>query len=143
VGEEEVFTEAGVAADFMEAEEGFTAVEDFPAEATLDSAVDIRLAGIVVADIEAAASTEVAATTVVTASTGVMAVMDGAAGATVGAAEVGDMVEVGAAAGVGAGDLATAGHIMAGDIRMATTATARITRPTLIILTRTQGLRTT
>jgi hypothetical protein len=103
--------------DFMEAEEGFTAVEASPVAATL-SLEDTRMAGIV-----AAAITVVAAVT--------MAV----AAVTAGAGE----------AGVGAGDLDTAGPIgdMAGDIRMATTATARITRPMVIILTPTADLRIT
>lgn|SRR5580700_2904087 len=114
--------------DFMEAEEGFTAVEASPVAATLSSE-DTRMAGIV-----AAAITVVAAVT--------MAV----AAVTAGAAEVGAMAMAGAGeAGVGAGDLDTAGPIgdMAGDIRMATTATARITRPMVIILTPTADLRIT
>jgi hypothetical protein len=121
--------------DFMEAEEGFTAVEASPVAATLSSE-DTRMAGIV-----AAAITVVAAVTMA-----VAAVTDGAAEATGGAAEVGAMATAGAGeAGVGAGDLDTAGPIgdMAGDIRMATTATARITRPMVIILTPTADLRIT
>jgi hypothetical protein len=123
-----------VVADFMEAEAGFTAGEASLAAATLSSE-DTRMAGIVAADITGAAVT-----------TAVAAVTDGAAGATDGAAEVGAMATAGAGeAGGGAGDLDTAGPIgdMAGDIRMATTATARITRPMVIILTRTADLRIT
>jgi hypothetical protein len=120
-------TEAG-AADFMEVEAGFTAVEVSLAEATLVSAVGIRSADIVAATMADAATTEAAA------------VMAGVAEATAGAAEAGATAG-GDGAGVGAGDLDSAGRIgdMAGDIRMATTAT-RITRPTLIILTRPTAL---
>jgi len=130
VGEAEVFTEAAGAADFMEAVEGstaeeaaFTEEEDSPAEGILVSAADIRLAGIGAADFMGdAASTVVVASTVV-------AAMDGAA-------EVGAMVVMGSEeAGVGAGDLAMAGLIGAGDIRMATTATLILIipiRPTAI-----------
>jgi hypothetical protein len=139
VVEEEVFTEA-VAVDFMEvAEEGFTVVVVSPAEGILVSAADIRLVDIEAAGIGAAASTEVTVTTAVTAA------MDGEAGATAGAGEDGAMEDMGTGE-AGAGDLASDGRIgdMGGDIRMATTATARgITRPTLIILTRPTGLRTT
>ena len=132
---DEVYTEAEEAADFMEAE--VLAVE---AEAARSAAV-IRMAGIV------AAATTVAGA-VITAAAATMAVaagMVGAAGATAGVEEVGveDMVTAGA---VGAGDLATVGRIgdMAGAIRMATTATAGgITRPTVIMVTRPTGLRTT
>ena len=141
----EVFTVAAVAADFMEVvEAGFTAVEVLAEEAAATlSAAGIRMAAVIVADMVAedieAATMVAAVTTVVTAATA------GAAGATDGAAEVGATEEVGAEAGVGAGDLATAGRIgdMAGDIRMATTAT-RITRPTVILIrTRRMGLRMT
>ena len=132
---EEVSTEAAVAADFMEGEAGFTAVEVLveEAEATLS------LADTHMADIAADMAAEVieAATMVAAAFMVVTADMDGEAGATAGAAEAGAMEEV----GVGAGDLATAGRIgdMAGAIRMATMAT-RITRHTLIILTRPTAL---
>jgi hypothetical protein len=129
VAEEEDST---VEADFMEAaEEGFTAAEAFPAAGILVSAGDIRLAGIEAAVIGAAAFTEDTAT-------------GGAAGDTAGVEEVGVTEEVGV--GAGAGDLVLGGRIgdMAGGIRMATTDTAwGITRPTLIILTRPTGLRTT
>jgi hypothetical protein len=85
-------------------------------------------AGIVAADTGAAAFTGVAATTVV------MVAMDGAAGATDGAEEA------------GAGDLGTGGRIggvMAGDIRMAITATTRgIMRHTLIRIRPTVTRRT-
>jgi hypothetical protein len=116
VGEAEVFTEAAVGADFTEAE--VLAVE----EATLLS-VDTRSAAV---DFEAVST---AAEALVAGDFMVAAVLAGAVEAGVGADE----------AGVGAGDLAGAGRIgvMAGDIRMATTATIRaITRPTLIIRTR-------
>lgn len=123
---EEVSTEAAVAGGFMEAVEGsmaeeaaFTGEEDSPAEGILASAADIRLAGIGAADFMGdAASTVVAA-------------MDGVA-------EVGAMVVMDSEE-AGAGDLAMAGRIGDGDIRMATTATARITliltiptRPTVL-----------
>jgi len=140
----EVFTEEAVAADFMEvAEEGFTVVEVLAEEAaaTLVSAADIRMAAVIVADM--GAEDIVAATTVAAVTTAVAAAMDGAGGATAGAAEVGVTEEVGAEAGVG--DLDMVGRIgdMAGDIRMATTAT-RITRPTVILIrTRRMGLRMT
>ena len=117
-GEAEVFTEAAVAG-FMEAVEGsmageaaFTEEEDSPAEGILVSAGDIRLAGIGAADFMGDAASTVAAA------------MDGAA--EVGAMVVMDLEE----AGVGAGDLAMAGRIGAGDIRMATTATLILTIPT-------------
>jgi hypothetical protein len=131
---EEVFTEAA-AADFMEAAVDSTVEEDSPAAAALDSAVDIPLAGIV-AGMEAA---DTAAATTVAEATMVDAVMDGAAEATAGAAEVGaeGMVTVTAGA-VGAGDLVTAGRIgdMVGAIRMVITATAPgITRPTVLMAT--------
>jgi len=119
---EEVSTAAG-AADFMVAAGVFTAEEDSPAAAILDSAADILIADIM-AGTEAADS---AVATTAGAATMVAGVMDGAAGATAGAAEVGatDMVTVTAGA-VGAGDLVTAGRIgdMAGAIRMVITATA-------------------
>lgn len=126
-----VFTEAAGAADFMAVEEGFTAEEDSPAEAALVSAEAARLvAGI-------------AAVTVAADSMAAAAVMDGVAAA--GAAEVGveDTVMDGA---VGAGDLGMGGRIgdMDGAIRTVTTATAGdITRPTVIMVTRPTGLRTT
>jgi hypothetical protein len=123
------------AADFMAAAVGFTAEEDSPAEATLDLVEAIRLAGIV-----AAGPTEVTDITAEAAIT-VAAVMDGEAGATAGAAEVGEE----AMAMATAGDLAMAGRIgdMAGDIRMATTATIRgITRHTLIPIRPTVTRRT-
>ena len=110
---EEAFTAAAVAADFMEAEAGFTAEEDSPAD-TLDLAADIRLAAGIAAATEDMA---VAGTTVAT------AVMDGADEATAGEAEAGaeDMVTA------GAGDLAGAGRIgaMAGAIPMAKTELSR------------------
>ena len=126
---EEVSTEAAVAGGFMEAVEGsmaeeaaFTGEEDSPAEGILASAADIRLAGIGAADFMGdAASTVVAA-------------MDGAA-------EVGAMVVMDSEE-AGVGDLAMAGRIGDGDIRMATTATARITR-ILTIPTRPTALRKT
>ena len=127
--EAEVSTVA-VAADFMEAAGAdFTgAAEDSPA-GTLDLMADARL----VAEDFAAG---LMAATVSTADEASMAAGEVAAGeAEVGAAEAGaaDMVTAGA---VGAGDMAGAGLIgdMAGDIRMATTATMvtqGITRPTL------------
>ena len=134
--EEEEDSTAAVVVDFMEeAEEGFTAVEASLAAAT-------PLAVIVVVDIAAEASTEVAAFTEVVDSTAATAVMDGAAGATDGAVEVGVTEEAGD--GVGAGDLDLGGRIgdMAGDIRiMATTDMAwGITRPTLTIPTRPTGI---
>jgi hypothetical protein len=114
VGEAEVFTEAAVGEGFMAAVEGstageaaFTEEEDFPAEGVLVSAADIRLAGIGAADFMGDAATTV------------VAAMDGAA-------EVGAMVVMDSEE-AGAGDLAMAGRIGDGDIRMATTATARIT----------------
>ena len=130
MGEAEVFTEAAVAggfmagaADFMEAEAVFTAEAVLVEEAALLS-VDARLAVFV----EAASMVAVV-------------VLAGVAGALAGTAEVG--AAVGAdEAGVGAGDLAMAGRIGDGDIRMATTATARITR-ILTIPTRPTVLRKT
>jgi hypothetical protein len=103
-------------ADFMEvAEEGFTAVEVSTAEATLVSAADTPSAGIV-----AAASTVVAA-------------------ATAGAADIGAIEDT---VMDGDGDLASGGRIGDGDIRMAMATARGITRPTLIILTRTTILQT-
>ena len=131
MGEAEVFTEAAVGAGFMEGEAafteaaGFTAVEVLveEAEATLLS-VDARLA------VFGEAASMVAAV-----------ILDGVAGALAGVAEAG--AAVGAdEAGVGAGDLAMAGRIGDGDIRMATTATARITL-ILTIPTRPTALRKT
>ena len=129
------FTVAVAAADFMEEAADFTAEEASLAEATLSSA-DIRMADTMAVDM--GAEDIGAATTVVIAITAATA-MDRAA-------EVGAMATAGAGeAGVGAGDLDTAGPIgdMAGDIRMATTATARITRRMVIILTPTADLRIT
>ena len=95
-------------------------VEVSTAEATLVSAADTPSAGIVVA-----ASTVVAAATA------------GAAGATAGAVDIGaieDTVMDGDSGGrIGVGD---------GDIRMAMATARGITRPTLIILTRTTILQT-
>jgi len=128
VGEAEVFTEAAVAggfmagaADFMEAEAVFTAEAVLVEEEAALLSVDARLA------VFGEAASMVAAV-----------ILDGVAGALAGAAEAG--AAVGAdEAGVGAGDLAMAGRIGDGDIRMATTATARITliltiptRPTVL-----------
>jgi len=113
---EEAFTEAAVA-DFMGAAAGFTAEEDSPAD-TL---------GLVVAAVRLAAGL-VAALMVA----GVLTVAEVGA-VEVGAAEAG--AEDTATDGVvGAGDLATAGPIgdMVGAIRMGTTATQGITRPTII-----------
>jgi hypothetical protein len=131
----EVFTVVAVeAADFMGAVADFTAEEDSPAAAALVLSADIRMAGTVVdmaVDIAAA-------TTVAEAITEAAADMDGAAIMAAGAITDG-------AAEVGAGDLALAGRIgdMAGDIRMATTATIPgIMRPTLILIPpRRTGLR--
>jgi len=130
---EEVSTAAAVAADFM----GLTAVEVLVAAEAALSAAGIRMAGIVVdmvaEDMRDAATTAVVATTVDT------AVTVGEDGAMAGAT---DTVTDGA---VGAGDLATAGRIgdLAGDIRMATTATGRGITPTHIrIPTRRMGVRT-
>jgi hypothetical protein len=123
---EEASTAAG-AADFMEVEAGFTAVEVLvAAEATLLS-VDARLAVDIGAATGGVAFTAAVASMVAAAST--------VGGASM-AAEVGeeDMVTAGAD---GAGDLASAGRIgdMAGAIRMATTATIRgITRHTLTLI---------
>jgi len=143
----EVFTEAAVGVDFMEAEEGFTAAADSPAEATLVSAADIRLAGIVAEDIVAGmeAADTAAATTAAEATMADAADMVGADGVTVGVAEVGAIAAT-ATEEAGAGDMASAGRIgdMAGDIRMATTATAGgITLPTVIMVTRRTGLQRT
>jgi hypothetical protein len=118
---EEVST-AVVGAGFMEAEAVFTAEAVLvEAEATLLS-VDARLA------VFGEAASMVAAV-----------VLDGVTGALAGAAEAGAAV---GADEVGAGDLAMAGRIGDGDIRMATTATARITR-ILTIPTRPTALRKT
>lgn len=113
---------AAVAVDFMEAAaEGFTGEELSTGEATLGT-VDTRMA-----DIVEAATTEVAAGTV------------GAAEATAGAPGIGaeDTVTD------GAGDSALGGRIGVwdGDIRMPLTTAPGITRPALIILTRTTVLR--
>jgi len=131
---EEVSMVVAVVADFMEAEEDSPAATLDLVAGTLDSAVDTLIAD-TVAGMEAA---DTAAATTAGVATMVAAVMDGAAGATDGAAEVGveDMVTVTAGA-VGAGDLVMAGLTgdMAGAILMVTTATAPgITRPTLILL---------
>jgi hypothetical protein len=112
---------AALAGDFMEVvEEGFRGVEVSTPEATLGTAADITTADIVVITTEDGATTEVAA------------VMAGAAraGATAGAEDIGaeDTVTD------GAGDLASGGRIGVGDIRMATTTTRGIPRPTLIII---------
>jgi len=128
---EEVSTEAAVAGGFMEAVEGSMAEEAaFTAEAVLVEeeaallSVDARLA------VFGEAASMVAAV-----------ILAGVAGALAGAAEAG--AAVGAdEAGVGAGDLAMAGRIGDGDIRMATTATARITL-ILTIPTRPTALRKT
>lgn len=121
MGEED--STAAVAEDFMEvvAEEGFTGVEVSTPEATLGTA-DTTTADIVAATMEDGATTEVAAVT---------------AGATAGAEDIGaeDTVTD------GDGGLASGGRIGVGDIRMATTTTLGITRPTLIILTRTIRIR--
>jgi hypothetical protein len=112
---------AAVAEDFMEvAEEGFTAVEVSTLEATLGTAGDTTTADIVAHTREGVATTEVAAVT--------------AGAEDIGADTVTD----------GAGDLALGGRIGVGDgdIRMPTTTARGITRPTLIILTRTTVLRT-
>ena len=131
MGEAEVFTEAAVAGGFMEAVEGsmaeeaaFTGEEDLVEEEAALLSVDARLA------VFGEAALMVAAV-----------ILDGVAGALAGAAEAG--AAVGAdEAGVGAGDLAMAGRIGDGDIRMATTATARITL-ILTIPTRLTALRKT
>ena len=115
--------------DFMEvAEEGFTAVQVSTPEATLGTA-DTTTADIVAATMEDGATTEVAAA---------MAGLAGA-GATAGAEDIG--AEDTVTDGAGDGDLASDGRIGVGDIRMATTTTRGITRPTLIILTRTIRIR--
>jgi len=113
---------AALAEDFMEAgEEGFTEVQG-STPVTLGTAADTITADIVAA------------------TTGVAAVLAGAAGATAGAEDTGaeDAVTD------GVGDLDLGGHMGAGDggIRMPTT-TRGITRPTLILPTRTTVLRTT
>jgi hypothetical protein len=119
VGEEDS-TAAAAEEDFMEAvaEEGFTGVEVSTPEATLGMAADTTTADIAAATMEDGAITEVAAVT---------------AGATAEAEDIGaeDTVTD------GDGGLASGGRIGVGDIRMATTTTRGITRPTLIIPTRT------
>ena len=133
MGEAEVFTEAG-AADFMEAEAAFTAVEAvFMAEAvfTAEAVLVEEEAALLSVDARLAVFGEAASMVAAV-------ILDGVAGALAGVAEAG--AAVGAdEAGVGAGDLAMAGRIGDGDIRMATTATARITliltiptRPTVL-----------
>ena len=127
---EEGFT-AAVAAGFMEvAEEGFTAVEVSTGEAARGTAADTPTADF------AEATTEGAAVTA------------GAAGAMVGAGEAmageeGIGAEDTVTDGAGDGDLASGGRTGVGDIRMATTTTRGITRPTLIILIRTIRILTT
>jgi hypothetical protein len=123
-GEEEDST-AAVEEDFVAAGEVFTAVEDSTPEATRGTAGDTTTADIV------AATTEVAA---------VMAGLAGA-GATAGAEDIG--AEDTVTDGAGDGDLASGGRTGVGDIRMATTTTRGITRPTLIILIRTIRILTT
>ena len=127
---EEGFT-AAEEAGFMEvAEEGFTAVEVSTAEATLVSAADTPSAGIV-----AAASTVVAAATA-----GAAGATAGAAGATAGAADIGAIEDT---VMDGDGDLARVAVLRLGrEIRMAMATARGITRPTLIILTRTTILQT-
>jgi hypothetical protein len=118
VGEED--STAAAEEDFMEAvaEEGFTGVEVSTPEATLGMAADTTTADIVAATMGDGAITEVAAVT---------------AGAE----------DIGAEGMVtdGDGGLASGGRIGVGDIRTATTTTRGITRPTLIILTRTIRIR--
>jgi hypothetical protein len=116
---------AAVEEDFVAAGEVFTAVEDSTPEATRGTAGDTTTADIV------AATTEVAA---------VMAGLAGA-GATAGAEDIG--AEDTVTDGAGDGDLASGGRTGVGDIRMATTTTRGITRPTLIILIRTIRILTT
>ena len=128
---EEDSTVAG-AADFMEAAEaGFMVAEVLVEEAeAARSAAGTRMAG-TVADM--AAEAFAAAVTVGAAIMAVAAATAGAAGVTDGAAEVGVMAAT-VTEEAGAGDLDLGGRIgdMAGDIRMATTATIPgITRPTL------------
>ena len=123
VTEEEEDSTAAVAEDFMEvAEEVFTGVEVSTPEATPGTAADTTSADIVAAITEDMATTEAAAVT---------------AGATAGAEDIGDEDTV----TDGDGGLASGGRIGVGDIRMATTTTRGITRPTLIILTRTIRIR--
>lgn len=112
------------------AEEGFTGVQVSTPEATLGT-VDTTTADIVAATMEDGATTEVAAA---------MAGLAGA-GATAGAEDIG--AEDTVTDGAGDGDLASVGLIGVGDIRMATTTTRGITRPTLIILTLTIRILTT
>jgi hypothetical protein len=112
------------AADFMEvAAAGFGGVEVSTPEATLGMAADTTTADIVVATTE------------------VGALMAGA----VGPGATGGEEDFGAEDTVtdGDGDLASGGRIGVGDIHMATTTTRGITRPTLIILTRTIRTLTT
>ena len=108
---------AAAGVGFMEAVEGFMGLEVSTPEATLGMA-----AGTSTTDI-AAATTEVGATTEDVALT---------AGATAGAEDIGAEDTVMDGAGV----VASGGRIGVGDIRMATTTTLGITRPTLIILIR-------
>jgi hypothetical protein len=126
-------TTADIVAATMEdgaiTEEGFTGVEVSTPEATLGMAADTTTADIAAATMEDGAITEVAAVT---------------AGATAEAEDIGaeDTVtdgDGGLASGgrIGVGGLASGGRIGVGDIRMATTTTRGITRPTLIIPTRT------
>lgn len=130
----EVFTEAAVAGDFMEAAGVFTAEEVSPEGAALVSAAAARLAGIV-----AAGSMVVVDSTVAVASTVVEASM-----VVVASTVAASMVGASTVAVALAGDLDLAGRIgdMAGAIRMATMARG-ITRPTVIMVTRPAGLRTT
>jgi hypothetical protein len=111
------------------AEQGFTGVEVSTPEATLGMAADTTTADIVAVTTEDGATTEV---------TEVMAGAAGA-GATAGAEDIGAQDTV----TDGVGDLASGGRIGVGDIRMATTTARDITRPTLIILTRTIRILTT
>jgi hypothetical protein len=123
---------AAVAEDSMGvAELGFTGVEVSTPEATLGMAADTTTADIVAVTTEDGATTEVAA---------VMVGLAGA-GATAGAEDIG--AEDTVTDGAGDGDLASGGRIGVGDIRMATTTARDITRPTLIILTRTIRILTT
>ena len=118
MGEAEVFTEAAVGAGFMAGEAAFTEEEDSPA-VTLDLMAAVRLA------VDSGAASMAA---------GALAVGALVAEALMAEVFVAEALAGADEAGVGAGDLAGAGRIgaMAGDIRMATTATA--TRITLILL---------
>jgi hypothetical protein len=120
----EGFTQVAAEGFAQVAAEGFTGVAVSTPEATLGTAAGTTTADMV------AATTEVGA------------LMAGAveAGATAGAEDIG--AEDTVTDGVGDGDLASGGRIGVGDIRMATTARG-ITRPTLIILTRTIRILTT